>query len=144
MTETHDTTTKTGPVFPPGRYGRRRAPHRRRGWVVASLAAVALAAFVLVAVRFYDQYGDPTYDAQVIRFQDISDRGIEVDFRVNVPAGGQAVCVLRARSRDGAEVGKAEVRVTAASTETQPVTRYRLATSGRPVIGEVVRCRAAD
>ncbi|MEJ3741933.1 DUF4307 domain-containing protein [Actinomycetes bacterium KLBMP 9797] len=144
MTETNDTTTRTAPVFPPGRYGRRRAPHRRRGWVVALLAAAALAAFVVVALRFYDQYGDPTYDAQVIRFQNISDTGIEVDFRVNVPAGGQAICVLRARSRDGAEVGKAEVRVSAAPGETRPVTAYRLATTARPVIGEVVRCRAAD
>lgn len=141
MTETHATTDSGTPVFPPGRYGRRREP-RRRPWLVALLVAAVVAAGLALSVRLYQQYGDPAYDAQVVRYE-IADTQVKVEFRVTVPAGGSATCVLRARSRDGAEVGKAEVRVDAPPGETQPVTTYSLATTARPVIGEVVRCRAA-
>ncbi|GAA4680365.1 DUF4307 domain-containing protein [Phytohabitans rumicis] len=143
MTETHATTTPGAPVFPPGRYGRRRAPHRRRPWVLALLVVGALAAGGALAARLYSQYGDPTYDAQVLTYTDITDAQVVIEFRVNVPAGEEAICVLRARSRDGAEVGKQEVRVSAAPGETRPVRTQTLATSARPVSGEVLRCRAA-
>lgn len=143
MSETHATTTPGAPVFPPGRYGRRRAPHRRRPWVVALLLVVVLAAGVALAARLYRQYG-PAYDAQVTAYTEITDTQVVIEFRVSVPAGGEAICVLRARSRDGAEVGKAEVLVSAAPGETRPITAYRLVTTARPVTGEVVRCRAAE
>lgn len=142
MTETHATTGTGEPVFPPGRYGRRREP-RRRPWLVALLLAVVIAVGAVLAVRLYRQYGDPTYDAQVLRYTDITDTQVLIEFRVIVPAGGEAICVVRARSRDGAEVGKAEVLVDAAPGETRPVVAYRLVTTARPINGEVVRCRAA-
>jgi hypothetical protein len=143
VTETHATTGPGAPVFPPGRYGRRRESRRRRPWLVALLLAVVVAAGALLAVRLYQQYGDPTYDGQVVRYGDITDTQVMIEFRVTVPAGGEAICVVRARSRDGAEVGKAEVRVDAPPGQTRPLTRYLLATTARPVNGEVVRCRAA-
>ncbi|MFD0741855.1 DUF4307 domain-containing protein [Phytohabitans flavus] len=143
MTETHATTSTGAPVFPPGRYGRRREPGRRRPKLVALLLALVIAAGVGLAVRLYQQYGDPTYDGQVLEYSGITDSQVVIEFRVNVPDGGAAMCVVRARSRDGAEVGKAEVRVDAPPGETRPVTRYVLATTGRPINGEVVRCRAA-
>lgn len=143
MTETHATTGTGAPVFPPGRYGRRREPRRRRPWLVALLLAVVIAIGAVLALRLYRQYGDPTYDAQVVRYTDITDTQVLIEFRVTVPAGGDAICVVRARSRDGAEVGKAEVRVDAAPGETRPTIAYRLVTTARPINGEVIRCRAA-
>jgi hypothetical protein len=142
VTETHATTGRDAPVFPPGRYGRRRAPHRRRPWLVALLLVLVVAAGAALAVRLYGQYG-PAYDGQVLRYTGITDTQVVIEFRVTVPAGGEAICVIRARSRDGAEVGKAEVRVDAPPGESRPVTTYRLATTARPINGEVVRCRAA-
>jgi Domain of unknown function (DUF4307) len=141
VTETHATTAASPPVFPPGRYGRRRAPRRRRmlPWVLGAVLAVVT---VGLAVRLYGQYGDPTYDAQVLRYTEITDRQIVVEFRVNVPSGGAAVCAVRARSAAGAEVGRAEVRLRAEPGRTSARTVYRLATTARPVTGEVVRCRA--
>lgn len=144
MTETHATTRSGAEVFPPGRYGRRRAVKHRRPWLAALLAAAVLAAGTVIAVRLYGMYGDPTYDAEVITYTEITDAQIVIDFRVTVPPGGSAVCALRARSYDGTEVGHAEVRVNAPPGQDRPVVRHRLATSARPHIGEVLRCRAAD
>jgi hypothetical protein len=139
VSETHATTPAATPVFPPGRYGRRREP-ARRGRTVAMVALLAvLAATVALAVRLYQQYGDPAYGSEVISYTDITESQISVRFRVHLPAGEGAVCAVRARARDGAVVGRAEVPVPAGSREIT----YRLATSARPFIGEVVRCRAA-
>ena len=141
MTETH-ATNPPGVVFPPGRYGRRREPGRRRPLVPVVLAVLLVAALGLAAVRLYKQYGDPAYDAQVITYTVITDSQVVIDFRVTVPAGGSAVCLLRARSSDGAEVGHEEVTVTARPGERQVTAQHQLATSARPFIGEVLRCRA--
>lgn len=143
MTETHATTAGPPPVFPPGRYGRRRAPRRRRWplWVVGALLIVVT---VALSARLYGQYGDPMYDARVLRYTEVTDRQIVVEFRVTVPPGGAAVCAVRARSEAGAEVGRAEVPVRAEPGRNTAHAVYRLATTGRPVTGEVVRCRAAD
>jgi hypothetical protein len=136
-------TPATAPVFPPGRYGRRRRPRTGRRWVLPVLAALVVLVGVGAATRLYGRYGDPTYDATVIRYTDITDTGVAVDFRVRVPAGGSARCALRARSYDGAEVGRAEVTVTAAEDERSVTARGIVPTTARPFIGEVVRCRAA-
>ncbi|MFB6393905.1 DUF4307 domain-containing protein [Polymorphospora lycopeni] len=144
MTETRATTQPGASMFPPGRYGRRREARRTRPWIVGALVAVLVIGGLGLSVRLYRMWGDPTYDAKVITYTEITDRQILVDFQVTVPEGGSAVCVLRARSRDGAEVAREEVRVDAPAGEKHPVVRHRLATSARPMIGEVMRCRAAD
>ncbi|MEV1289008.1 DUF4307 domain-containing protein [Micromonospora sp. NPDC049679] len=141
MTETHATTPTHPPVFPPGRYGRRRAPQRRRPWLVALLLVPVVVLGAAVMVRLYQQHGDPNYQAKVITYTEITDSQILVTFQVTVPPGGSADCMLRARSRDGAEVGLEKVRVTAAPGERTPVVSHRLATTARPLIGEVLRCR---
>ncbi|MCX4474298.1 hypothetical protein C5N14_24945 [Micromonospora sp. MW-13] len=143
MTETHATIASGAPVFPPGRYGRRREPARRRPALVALLAVALVAVLGVAAFSLYGKYGDPDYDAQMITYTDITDSQVVVDFRVAVPAGGSATCALRARSHDGAEVAREEVTVTARPGESQVTARHRLATSARPFIGEVVRCRPA-
>lgn len=141
MSETHATIPPGAPVFPPGRYGRRREPSRRRP-LLAALLGLALAAVLgLVTVRLYQQYGAPEYDAKVITYTGITDTQVLVDFRVTLPPGGSAVCVLRARDRAGAEVAREQVTVTARPGERQATARHRLVTSGRPFIGEVLRCR---
>ncbi|WP_281900440.1 DUF4307 domain-containing protein [Micromonospora humidisoli] len=143
MTETHATVPSAAPVFPPGRYGRRREPRRRHPALSLALVAVLIAGLVLAATQLYQRYGDPEYQPEVITYTDVSDTGVQVDFRVTVPAGGSAVCLVRARSHAGAEVGHEEVTVTAAPGQRHVTTRHRVATTERPFIGEVVRCRPA-
>lgn len=139
MTETR----ATDPVFPPGRYGRRRDGRRRLLGPVL-LALVIAAASVTLAVKLYRQYGDPTYDAQVVRYTDVTDSRITVDFTVQVPAGGSASCLLRARSYDGTEVARRVVTVTARAGATQASASESLPTSARAVIAEALSCHPPD
>ncbi|WP_433134154.1 DUF4307 domain-containing protein [Micromonospora sp. CA-240977] len=143
MTETHATISPGAPVFPAGRYGRRRTPggERRRNLLAALVLLALVATLTVISVRLYRQYGDPVYDAQVITYTDITDNQVLVDFRVTVPAGGSAVCVLRARDRAGAEVARDQITVTARPGDRHVTSRHRLTTTARPFIGEVLRCR---
>ncbi len=143
MPETTATSASAAPVFPPGRYGRRRAARRRRPWVTALLVAVLGVALLALSFRLYRQYGDPNYDAQVITYTEITDSQVVIDFRVTVPEGGSAVCVLRARARDGAVVGLETISVSAEPGQRHLTVRHRLATTARPIVGEVLRCRPA-
>lgn len=144
MTETPVPDSPTAPVFPPGRYGRRRTPRRSRPWLPVLLVLALVAALALVSLRLYRLYGDPQYDAEVVSYTEITEQQVVIDFQVTVPAGGSAVCLLRARSRDGAVVGRAEVPVQAAPGQRRVHTRHTLPTTARPFIGEVLRCRPAD
>ena len=137
MSETRATT----PVFPPGRYGRRRDGRRRL--LVPTLLAVLLGiAAVLVAVRLYGQYGDPAYDAQIVGWSQVTDKQLTIRFTVRVPAGGSAVCGLRARDYGGAEVGRRTVTVTAEDARRSIDASETVTTTARAAVGEVVRCAA--
>ena len=132
-------TRATHPVFPPGRYGRRRDGRRRIALPIL-FGALVLAFAVFLTVRLYSTYGDPDYNPRIVGWTDVSASGMTIDFTVRVPAGGSASCVLRARSYDGAEVGRRTVTVTAAPGATiaeakEPVTTTKLASHG-----DVVRC----
>jgi hypothetical protein len=135
-------TRTTAPVFPPGRYGRRRDGRRRLGLPIA-FGAVVLAICVLLAVRMYNGIGHPDYDPQIVGWTDVTDTSMTIQFTVRVPAGTAATCVIRARSYDGAEVGRATVTVTAPAGSTTAEGREPLTTTARASHGDVVRCSAA-
>ena len=138
MNETH----ATPPVFPPGRYGRRRDGRRRLGLPVAFGVAV-LVVSVLFAVRLYGQYGDPDYDPRIIGWTGVTDTRVTIDFTVRVPPGAAATCVLRARAYDGSELGRREVTVRAAPGATTVRAAEVVPTRGRTAVGDVVRCKPA-
>ena len=137
MSETRATT----PVFPPGRYGRRR-DGRRRLLLPAVLAVLVGITAVFLVVRLYGQYGDPDYDAQIVGWSDVTDRQLTIRFTVRVPAGGSATCGLRARDYAGAEVGRRTVTVAAPGSATSVEASEVVATTARAAVGEVVRCAA--
>ncbi|MEV4705702.1 DUF4307 domain-containing protein [Actinoplanes sp. NPDC049316] len=138
MSETRATT----PVFPPGRYGRRRDGRRRPAAVIVFGVIVAALA-VLLSVRLYQQYGDPTYDAQIVRWTGATETQITIDFTVRVPRGGAATCTLRARDYNGAEVGTRTVTVRAAGDKSTIEASEVVPTTAKAFVGEVLRCRAA-
>jgi hypothetical protein len=131
----------TTPAFPPGRYGRRRAVRRTPRWLIPLLASAVVGAGLFVAWSMYRTYTADSIQSRVTRFDSVTDSSIRVTFEVIKDGGEPATCVVRARSRDGREVGRAEVPVPAGERGGHAVTvTYTLATSQRPVTGEVQRC----
>ncbi len=61
-------TETTPPVFPPGRYGRRRDPayQRRRRWVMYLAAAIVITGTVAIAVKLYRQYTQAPYQVTIV------------------------------------------------------------------------------
>jgi hypothetical protein len=133
----------TAPVFPPGRYGRRRDPARlrRRRWVTFVLAGLVAIVGTAIAIKLYNQYVTAPYQVTIIDVTDLGDRTVTVTFDVTTPPGGGATCTVQAHTRDGQLVGSAQVSVPA-GTPGQTTTRvvYTLPTSKRPVVGEVPGC----
>jgi hypothetical protein len=98
---------------------------------------------VLVAVRLYRQYGDARYDPQIVGWTDVTATQMTVRFTVRVPPGGAAICQLRARSYEGAEVGIRTVTVAATGDNTVIDASETVPTTARAAVGEALRCRPA-
>jgi len=138
--ETPATTAPMAPMFPPGRYGRRREPRRYPRWLPAVLVAVTIVVGLGVSLRFYQRYGDPAYKATVTRLTERTDTGITVEFAVNLPAGGSATCVVRARADSGEEIAREQVEVRAEPGRSRVTVTHRLATAGTARAVDVLRC----
>jgi hypothetical protein len=131
-------TTTDQPVYPPGRYGRRRDPRPpRRGRAIVVATAGGLVGLVLALVMF-DRY-HARYQPQVISFR-LDERSATVRFEVTHQGETELVCHVRSRSRDGVVVGSADVHVPQGH---RGPTTYTLATTDTPVSAEVTVCRAA-
>jgi hypothetical protein len=151
MTETHTTVERvpeapldvSGVSFPDGRYGRRRAPQRRRPAVMAVLMAGVIVAGLFAAWRLTELHGQDEISERLLAFDDSVAGQVDVTFEVYKPAGEGAVCAVRSRDLAGAEIGYAEVALPA-DERTYVETTYTLAVEGEPNTGEVLRCWQAD
>jgi len=135
-------TSPAGPTFPPGRYGRRRAAHgvaarRYQRGIIAALLCAVLAASGAAAWRLYQIYSAQVIHVRVLAFNVVSEHQVQVQFEVKKSPGSAVTCNVRARSRDGADVGQAEVVLPPHGPDTMT---YSLMTRKRAVIGEVLRC----
>ena len=128
------------PVFPPGRYGRRREPRRARRWVPIVALLPVLAGTLWLAGHLYSQYGNPAYQATVRGQSAVTQSSVTVTFTVHKRDGGPAVCRIQAKDHSAAEVGYADVAV---GTGIDVTVTYTLATQGRPYAVEVLGCHAA-
>lgn len=137
MSETHATT----PVFPPGRYGRRREGGQRR-WLPILTAAVFGLGLAGLTFAYYDKFGETDYKADIIGWDDPSGTEMVIEFRVRVPEGGAATCMLRARDYDGYEVGRRAVTVPAPAGGGSVDVRESVPTKTRGSVGDVMGCRA--
>jgi hypothetical protein len=124
------------PVFPPGRYGRRRGARRGRRVAQAVVLAVLVLATFWLAQRLYAQYGN-LYSGQVTGLEQVTDSSVTVVFTVQKPDSRPATCRLQATDASGAEVGYAEVSVTTGGTN-----RDTLPTTRRTTKVDVLGCRA--
>jgi Domain of unknown function (DUF4307) len=133
-------TYPTPPVFPPGRYGRRREPNTRRQWLTAVAVILVVAAGAAVAVKLYRQYGGPQFTATVTGLTRDSDTLVTVRFQVHNPGRGAAVCTVNALTYDGSVLGSGQAPVPAGTDVT---VSYRLSTKSRPDLVDVPSCRDA-
>ncbi|WP_045746560.1 MULTISPECIES: DUF4307 domain-containing protein [Actinoplanes] len=137
MSETHATTA----VFPPGRYGRRRDGRPRR-WLPITAAVLFGAGLIGITMQYYDKFGQTDYTADIIGWNEPSDTELVIQFRVQVPEGGTATCMLRARDYDGFEVGRRSVRIPAPAGGGSVEVSESIPTKERGSVGDVMGCRA--
>jgi hypothetical protein len=127
-----------GPRRPPGRYG-----PERTGPPIVTIVLVALLAvgFVGGVVALALRLSDPPVTASLRAYDVQSDDRIEVVVLVRRDDGAEVTCVLRARDREGREVGRVTVDVPAGPDEV--VVTETFPTTGRAILGEVQECRPA-
>jgi Domain of unknown function (DUF4307) len=131
-------TPETGPVFPPGRYGRRREPVRRR-WALPVVLSVVIAVMALLAVKLYGQYGSSQYSPTVLSLANVTKTSVTVQFRVQKPSAG-AICTVDAEAQDGTLLGTSDVPI---PVGTDVTVTYTVTTTDRPYVAEVPSCHAA-
>jgi hypothetical protein len=137
-TEAEGTSRPAGTPRPVERYGRRARPMPSRR-LLALLAALVVAAGVGVAYLGYRNLGDPAIQGQVLEWRAVAPGRLSVRFAVQRDHPDRpAACVLRARSRDGAEVGRVEVAVPAGGKAVAVAAAVPV--SGTAVVAEVYSC----
>ena len=103
------------------------------------LLVTVLAAAALVAVVGYRNLGSPPIEGRQTAFRVVDEGRVEVTFQVvREQPERAAVCIVRARSRDGDETGRKEVYVPAGARSVTASTVIQA--SRRPVTGEVFGC----
>ncbi|HET9256016.1 MAG TPA: DUF4307 domain-containing protein [Pseudonocardiaceae bacterium] len=124
--------------LPSGRYGppgsgRGRRWARPAGLIIAALIGLA------AAVIAYRNLGDTPIRGETVSFTVLPDNSVRLRLNVirNDPSRA-AVCIVRARSRDGAETGRKEVYVPPADGPIMLFTMVR--TSRPPVAADVYGC----
>lgn len=106
--------------------------------VVLSIGVIALG--VGLAFLGYNKFDNKDVEAQVISYDIVNESTIGVRFTVTreVPSD-PAVCIVRARSKDGSETGRREVYVSPSESGTVEIT-LPIRTSQRPAIAEIYGC----
>ncbi|MGH3866340.1 MAG: DUF4307 domain-containing protein [Pseudonocardiaceae bacterium] len=128
--------------LPEGRYGRRAPGDARRGAyhhaVPVGLLLAALAGLA-IAVIGYRNLGSTPIRSEVLGFTLLPDNAVQLRLTVlRDDPSRPAVCIVRARSRDGAETGRKELYVPPAAGPLALSTVVH--TSRPPVIAEVYGC----
>ena len=139
----------TAGQLPEGRYGP-RALSRRRRWVAPGGLLLVVLAGLVVAVIGYRNLGSTPVQGEALGFALLDDNadthldtyGVELSLNVvRDDPSRPAVCIVRARSRDGEETGRKEVYVPPAAGPIVLTTVVR--TSRPPVTADVYGCSLA-
>ncbi|GAA4752721.1 DUF4307 domain-containing protein [Gordonia alkaliphila] len=114
----------------------------KRRWFLILSVGVVLAGLVIAYIGF-QKFGDPEVSGSATGHEVLSSDQIAVQYTVNRQNPDDPVaCVVRARARDGAEVGRREVLIPAGN-DVQVGARTIVYTSRPAVIGEVFGCTAS-
>ncbi|MCX4818996.1 DUF4307 domain-containing protein [Streptomyces sp. NBC_01142] len=127
--------------LPEGRYGRsadRRADRRLK--IVGAGMGVALLA--MVGWFGYDYIAGQKISAELIKFDVASDTEVQVHLEVRKESDATGTCTLRSRAKDGAEVGRLDVRID--QRDEQRIDQVvKVRTTARATSAELVGCTAS-
>ncbi|OBI84665.1 DUF4307 domain-containing protein [Mycobacterium sp. E740] len=125
---------------PAARYGRQRLSRRHRRWAAIGFTVVALAVGVGVAIVAFGRLGNEEVKGELGAYELVDAETVSVTISVTRQDPSRpVVCILRARSIDGAETGRREVLVSPSTQETVHVTALVKA-SRQPVMGDIYGC----
>lgn len=125
---------------PAARYGRPRLSRRTRRWVIIGLTVLILAVGGVVAAVGYLRLGTSEVQGTLGGYRLIDDDTVSVTITVTRQDPSRpAVCIVRARSKDGSETGRREVLVPPSTEKSVQVTTT-LKTYRPPVMGDVYGC----
>ncbi|HMZ15851.1 MAG TPA: DUF4307 domain-containing protein [Mycobacterium sp.] len=128
------------PALPPeSRYGRRTSAATRRRVAIA-LGVLVLAAGVGLAVLGYQRFAGNDVEGSIGAYRVLDDQTVSVTISVTRKDPSRpASCIVRARSRDGAETGRREVLIPPSESKTVQVTTT-VASYKRPFVGDIYGC----
>lgn len=125
---------------PAARYGRPRLSRRGGRWLVIGLTLVILAVAVAVALLGYQRLGTAAVQGTLSGYRIVDPETVSVTLTVTrTDPARPAVCIVRARSKDGSESGRREVLVPPSTPKSVQVTTVVKA-SRPPVMGDVYGC----
>ncbi len=125
---------------PEARYGRDRLSRKSRRRVVTGLTVLVLAAGTGIAVLAYQQVGSGPVKGTLAGYQVIDDETVSVTISVYRTDPSRPVdCIVRVKSKDGAETGRREVLVPPADQQTVQVTTT-LKSTKPPAMADVYGC----
>ena len=134
------TDRSTGPVRPVSRYGRPRGLSTGRGRIALWLGILVAAVGVELASVAYQRYEALDVEGETAAFTVLDDQTVEITISVTRKDPSRpAVCIVRARSYDGAETGRREVLVGPSKAKTVQVTTT-VKSFRRPVVGDIYGC----
>lgn len=125
---------------PAARYGRPSMSAVTRRRIVTALAALVVLAGLGAAAVAYQRYEATDVEGEAAAFEVLDDRTVSITISVTRKNPGQTVvCIVRARSQDGAETGRREIVVGPAQAKTIQVTTT-VPSFRTPYVGDVYGC----
>lgn len=125
---------------PAARYGRQRLTRSSRRRLAIILSIVIVAAGVALALVAYQRLGTGEVKGDLGGYRLVGADSVEVTVSVTRKDPSRpVVCIIRARSIDGAEIGRREVLVPPSTAATVQVSAVVKATR-QPVVGDVYGC----
>ncbi|WP_167098495.1 DUF4307 domain-containing protein [Mycobacterium sp. DL592] len=122
------------------RYGRQRMSATTRRWLAIALGVVALALGVVVAVVGYQRFEGNDVEGTMAAYEVVDSQTVSVTISVTRKDPSRpAHCIVRVRSRDGAETGRREILVAPSEQKTVQVTAT-VKSSKPPFVGDIYGC----
>jgi Domain of unknown function (DUF4307) len=125
---------------PSSRYGRSRLSRWLRRAIVVVVAALVVATGAVIAIVGYQRLGHSDVEGTMAGYRLIDDETVQVTITVRrTDPSRPAVCIVRARSKDGSETGRRELLVPPSNQASMQLTTT-VKSSRPPVMGDVYGC----